>query len=191
MLVTFAFAAAPPSVPIAPGVRLPYLSLGTGSGMTRPGSNVTAAVALWLATGGTSIDTAYDYHDETAIARGIAASGAPTPTIITKIPCSSYADAAANIDSNLAQLNVRFTDVLLIHFPLCPSRDRLETWRALEDAQAAGKARAIGVSNFGIADLEHLRAHARKWPPAINQCSLSVGYHDDATITCVSRTARG
>lgn len=37
---------------------------------------------------------------------------------------------------------------------------RLETWRALEAAQAAGLVRAVGVSNFTIAHLKHLQAHA-------------------------------
>ena len=55
-----------------------------------------------------------------------------------------------------------------------------ETWAVLEEAQAAGQARSIGVSNFRIADLEMLAASA-KVRPAVNQCSHSVSYHDDAT----------
>jgi diketogulonate reductase-like aldo/keto reductase len=183
-----AAAASVPTVPISPGIRLPYISLGTGSGMLRPGSNVKAAVQLWLTVGGTAIDTAFDYRDESAVAKGIAASSAPAPFVITKIPCSTYAEAAANIDSNLAQLNVASTGLLLIHFPQCAGKGSTEeTWRALEDAQAAGKARAIGVSNFGIAELDALRQYARKWPPAVNQCSLSVGFHDDPTIECAAK----
>ena len=34
---------------------------------------------------------------------------------------------------------------------------RAETWRAMEAAQRAGKARAIGVSNFTVAHLEALK----------------------------------
>ena len=112
-------AISPPTVPIAPGVRLPYVSLGTGSGMLRPETNVTRAVQLWLASGGTAIDTAFIYHDEAAIAAGIASSPAPMPFIITKVPCSTYATATANIDSNLAQLHTSSTDLLLIHSPWC------------------------------------------------------------------------
>lgn len=181
-------AAAPPTVPISGGLRLPYIALGTGSGMIRPGSNVTAAVQLWLTVGGSAIDTAFDYHDELAIAKGIAAASAPAPFIITKIPCSTYAEAAANIDSNLADLGMPTTGLLLIHFPQCAvGGSAAETWRAMEDAQAVGKAQAIGVSNFGVAELDALRQSARKWPPAVNQCSLSVGYHDDPTIECARR----
>ena len=45
-----------------------------------------------------------------------------------------------------------------------------------------GKTKAIGVSNFGVSDLKALKSSARVWPPALNQCSLSVGYHDDQTM---------
>lgn len=46
---------------------------------------------------------------------------------------------------------------------------RAETWRAMEDAVAAGKVRAIGVANFSIQHLERLKQTATKWPPAVNQ----------------------
>jgi len=46
---------------------------------------------------------------------------------------------------------------------------RAETWRAMEDALRAGKARAIGVSNMTVAHLEALKERARIWPPAVNQ----------------------
>ena len=45
----------------------------------------------------------------------------------------------------------------------------------------AGKTRAIGVSNFNATELAALLETA-KTTPAVNQCSLSVGNHDDATI---------
>lgn len=173
-----------PTVNIAPGVNLPLLSLGTGSGMLKPAVDVTEAVRLWLISGGSAVDTAYDYGDEERIAKGIVAAGAGAPFVTTKIPCTSYAKAAAHINSNLQQLGTDFTDLLLIHFP-CRSPfvgSTADTWRAIEDALTAGKARAIGVSNFDVDDLHQLRKTARRWPPAVNQCSLSVGYHDDATI---------
>ena len=76
-------------------------------------------------------------------------------------------------------------DLLLIHSPRAwrggTGRCSVaETWAALEEAHAAGQARSIGVSNFRVADLERLAATA-KVRPALNQCSHSVSYHDDAT----------
>ena len=171
-----------PSVPIAPGTVLPLVSLGTGSGQH---ADVAAATKLWLSIGGRAIDTAYIYQDERAIARGIAQAKVPRDEIFitTKIPCGTYAKAAADIDSNLAQLGMQSVELTLIHFDRCWGRGSIsETWRALEDAQTAGKTKALGVSNFKKSDLESLRKTAKVWPPAVNQASCSVGYHDDVTI---------
>ena len=76
-------AAAPPSLPIAPGVSLPYVSLGTGSGIHHPGVNVTDAVTMWLRAGGAAIDTAYDYGTQRLIAKGVAAVYGPGTHIPT------------------------------------------------------------------------------------------------------------
>ena len=46
---------------------------------------------------------------------------------------------------------------------------RAETWRAMEHALSAGKARSIGVSNFTVAHLEALKRTAVVWPPSVNQ----------------------
>ena len=48
-----------------------------------------------------------------------------------------------------------------------------EVWRALEDAQKAGKVRAIGVSNFLKDDLENLIKNCRV-KPMVNQILLHI-----------------
>lgn len=45
---------------------------------------------------------------------------------------------------------------LLIHAPFGGKDARLGTWRALVEAQNAGKVRSIGVSNYSIKHLEEL-----------------------------------
>ena len=54
-------------------------------------------------------------------------------------------------------------------------------WRALEDAQAAGKVRVIGVSNFLRDDLENLLADCRV-KPMVNQILLHIGCTDAALL---------
>jgi diketogulonate reductase-like aldo/keto reductase len=49
---------------------------------------------------------------------------------------------------------------------------RLESWRLLEEPNAEGLARSIGVSNFLVRHLDELLAHASV-PPAVNQIELS------------------
>jgi len=117
-------------------VSLPYVSLGTGSGIHHPGVNVTDAVTMWLRAGGAAIDTAYDYGTQRLIAKGVAAAGPATtaPFLTTKVPSSSYEKAAAHIDADLSELGVAAVDLLLIHFPSLRMESTYDTWRALEDA---------------------------------------------------------
>jgi len=176
-------AAPAPTVTIAPGVELPMVVLGTGSGQH---GDVANATATWLSEsgGGVGIDTAYDYEDEGEIAKGIAGlpRGPPSALFIeTKIPCSTYAIAKLNIAYNLQQLQMKSVDLMLIHFQCRGKGSIADTWRALEDALSAGQTRAIGVSNFNASELAALLETAAV-TPAVNQCKLSVGAHDDVTI---------
>ena len=83
------------------------------------------------------------------------------------------------IDDNLQQLNTTSVDLTLIHFDRCPFGASISgTWKALKEAAASGKTKTIGVSHFSISELKALLPDT----PAVNQCSLSVRYHDDETI---------
>lgn len=174
-----------PTLTIAPGVELPQVVLGTGSGQK---GNVSAATALWLSgTAGVGIDTAFEYHDEPAVAAGIAASGKPRGSVFleTKIPCTTYAVAKTNIAQNLVDLKMEAVDLTLIHTTSSwgPGKcDLPGTWRALEEALAAGHSRSIGVSHFKQEHFEELRAAGATVVPAVNQAELSVVFHDDTTI---------
>ena len=111
--------------------------------------------------------------------------------ITTKIYCAGNASGAvAAIESDLQQLGLPQVDLVLIHRPTAypghpeqcqNAAQRAATWQGLEQALKAGKTRAIGVSNFNDTELGALLETA-KVPPAVNQCQLSVGSHDDATI---------
>lgn len=48
------------------------------------------------------------------------------------------------------------TDRVLIHAPYGGKEARLGTWRALVEAQKAGKVRSIGISNYGVHHLDEL-----------------------------------
>ena len=182
-----------PSVTVQPGLDVPMIVMGTGSG--QKGDVEDAATKWWSQAGGTGIDTAYGYHDEDGIAAGLVDVKPPRNKIFieTKIPCSDYATATAALSSNLVQLGLHTVDLTLIHFP-CSGHNAAtgnsETWRAMEDFQKAGKSTAIGVSNFAISDLEALAStvgpSGPRVVPALNQCKFSVVHHDDPTIAyCV------
>jgi len=77
-----------------------------------------------------------------------------------------YEGTAAALDRTLERLGTDYVDLYLVHWPI---RRLLEgTWRAMEDALADGKARAIGVSNFLEPHLDELFKIAEVMP-AVDQ----------------------
>ncbi|KAK7921706.1 NADP-dependent oxidoreductase domain-containing protein [Apiospora marii] len=66
-----------------------------------------------------------------------------------------------------------YVDLFLIHSPNCGgAENRKMLWQALERLHREGKAKSIGVSNFGIQHIEELKAFAEVWPPHVNQIEL-------------------
>jgi diketogulonate reductase-like aldo/keto reductase len=184
---TAAAAAAPfmPTVEIAPGIEMPALSLGTCCG-----SSPSVGLAPWLTAGGLGVDTAYDYSDQTVIARILASTGTKRESlfITSKIPagfggpkdCSGGAEQAmATVKTNLEQLNTTYIDLVLLHKPCHSAAENNALWKGLEQAKSSGLVRAIGVSNYKAKDLMALQGTV----PAVNQCLMSVSLHDDATIS--------
>ncbi|KAI9664845.1 MAG: hypothetical protein M1821_006293 [Bathelium mastoideum] len=65
-----------------------------------------------------------------------------------------------------------YADLFLIHSPHCGPQGRKTLWKALERAHKEGRAKAIGVSNFGVGHIEELKEYAEVWPPHVNQIEL-------------------
>ena len=156
--------------------------------------------SVWLSSGGRGIDTAFLYGDEQQRDVGLAIQESHVPRdelfVITKINCcptdrcSSFCakppfhtdalhavrNGSAMLAHSLALLNLRYADLVLLHFPCSDFNQTLRMYRALEAAHDQGRARAIGVSNFNASALQMLLAHARI-RPALNQNAFSVAGH--------------
>lgn len=121
-----------------------------------------------------AIDTAQAYHNEDAVGRAIAQCGIPRQELFltTKVWVSnaSYEKAKASIEASLNNLKTDYVDLLLIHQPF---GDYYGTYRAMEEAVRAGKARAIGVSNF-YPDRWIDLFHFCEIKPAVNQIETHV-----------------
>jgi 2,5-diketo-D-gluconate reductase A len=161
-----------PTISLSDGVEIPQLGFGV---FLVPPEETREAVEEALAVGYRHIDTAAAYRNEEGVGAAIRESGLPREEVFvtTKLWNSQqgHDSALRAIDKSLTRLGMDQVDLYLIHWPV-PSQDRyVETWRAFERIKQEGRARAIGVSNFRIEDLERLDAETGT-RPAINQVEL-------------------
>lgn len=107
------------------------------------------AVTKALHLGYRHIDTAAADFNEDEVGRAVRDSGIPRDEIFvtSKLWLQDYGyDAACKgIDASLKKLGLDYIDLYLIHQPY---GDVPGAWKAMEDAQKAGKIKSIGVSNM-------------------------------------------
>ena len=148
------------------GVKMPKLGYGV---YQTPPEDTERCVLEAIKIGYRSIDTAQAYGNEAGVGAAIQKCGMPREDlfITTKIWISNagYEKAKASIEASLKKLQSDYVDLLLIHQPF---GDYYGSYRAMEEAYKAGKARAIGVSNF-YPDRYLDIAHFAEIVPAVNQ----------------------
>ncbi len=177
--------------PLENGVQIPKLGLGTWFiDDDKAAEAVRAAVKLSYRL----IDTAQAYGNERGVGEGVRTCGVPRTELFvaSKVAAElkTYEAAAKSIDETLERMGLDYLDQMIIHSPQPWNEFRTEkryfeenraVWRALEDAQAAGKVKVIGVSNFLKDDLENLLDSCRV-KPMVNQILLHVGNTDFALV---------
>ena len=187
-------------IDIAPGLdfsRIVYGMWRVGDDADTSPKHVRAKIDACLAQGITTIDQADIYGGYTAEAIFGAAlkddrALRDRVEIVTK--CGIVVDAGrhagarvkhydtsrahimASLDASLVDMGTDHVDLLLIHRP-DPMMDHEETGRALDDAVASGKTRAVGVSNFRPWDVELLQS-AMSQRLVTNQIELSLSAHE-------------
>lgn len=153
------------------GVEMPIL--GYGVYQVTP-EECERCVSDALSVGYRSIDTAQAYFNEEQVGHAIRKSGIARGEIFltTKIWITNAGEgkAAKSIDESLRKLQTDYVDLLLIHQPF---GDYYGTYRAMEAAYKAGKARAIGVSNFYPDRFIDLAEHV-EIKPMVNQVETHV-----------------
>ncbi|KAL4985729.1 NADP-dependent oxidoreductase domain-containing protein [Aspergillus falconensis] len=142
------------------GYEIPILGYGVYQTPTNVAEDVTVEA---LKLGYRHIDSAAAYKNEKEVTAAIAKAGLPRSQVFltTKIPprANGYDAAKKSIEDSLKQANTDYFDLILIHAPYGGKDGRLGTWKALVEAQKAGKTRSIGVSNFGVHHLEELQSY--------------------------------
>lgn len=169
---------------LSDGVEIPIVGFGTWQ--MANDDNTADIIEHAINVGYRHIDTAAVYGNEESVGRGIQRAidkGVVTREelfITTKLwnDDQTYDLAKKALDDSLERLNLDYVDLYLIHWPN-PVKYRenwqeanAESWRAMEEEQAVGKIRTLGVSNFMPRHLKPLLESANVMP-TVNQIYLN------------------
>jgi len=167
------------NVDIGDGVQMPLLGLGTWQAR---GSAARDAVVRALELGYRHVDTATVYENEDQVGRAIAGSGVPREDVFvtTKLPPSRAGEERATLESSLAKLGLDHVDLWLIHWPP-GGKARPDVWARMIELRDEGLVRQIGVSNYGVEQLDELEAETGRMP-AVNQVEWGPALHDAAVL---------
>ncbi|MEU4727459.1 aldo/keto reductase [Streptomyces sp. NPDC023588] len=149
------------------GVEIPILGFGV---YQIPAEETEQAVTAALASGYRLLDTAAAYGNEEAVGRAIKKSGIPREElcVTTKLwiqDAPAEQNARRAFERSLARLGLDHVDLYLMHQPY---GDVYGQWRAMEELNREGLAKAIGVANFYPDRLVDLILN-NEITPAVNQ----------------------
>lgn len=171
------------------GVTIPCIGFGTWQ--TPNGEVAVSSVQHAIQSGYRHIDTAEAYRNEASVGEGIKRSGIDRGSLFLTSKLSTkehgYDTAIAAFEESLHKLGTDYLDMFLIHWPnpinvrSCWEEKLAETWKAFEDLYAAGKIRAIGISNFHPRHMDVLLKTA-KVLPMVNQIRLCPGDTADEIV---------
>ena len=167
------------SVPLSGAPAMPLLGFGTWQ---LRGKAAYEAVREALEAGYRHLDTATMYGNEAEVGRALRDSGVPRDDVFvtTKIPAERAGREAATLDASRKALGVDAVDLWLIHWP--PRRGRsVPMWQALLAERDAGRARAVGVSNYDVDEIDELIA-ATGQHPAVNQIRWGPALYDPKLV---------
>jgi len=169
-----------PEVDLGNGVAMPMVGFGT---WRLHGKQAYEAIRYALRAGYRHIDTATMYENEAEVGRAIADSGLDRRDVFvtTKLLPAHAARARAAMADSLRALGTGYVDLWLVHWP--PSRPALSPlWREFLEIRDEGLCRAVGVSNYGIGQVDELIA-ATGERPAVNQINWSPDLYDPEVLT--------
>jgi 2,5-diketo-D-gluconate reductase A len=172
-------AAAVPAVDLPGGVPMPMIGFGT---WLLRGKDGREAMRAALDAGYRHIDTATMYGNEADVGHVLASSGLARDEVFvtTKLPSGKAGRERATLAASLRALGTGYVDLWLVHWPP-PDRMLIPVWREFLALRDEGRARAIGVSNYSLAQIDRL-IKATGEAPAVNQITWSPGRYNAALL---------
>jgi len=153
---------------LADGSHMPMLGLGVWQ--VPNGPECVKAVRWALELGYRHIDTAQAYGNEESVGKALRESAVRREELFvtTKFYPGSR-DPAAEAEQSVKRLGLDQVDLYIVHWP---AGGPTWAWPGMERAHELGLARAIGVSNFNVAELGAVLT-AASVPPAVNQVQFN------------------
>jgi 2,5-diketo-D-gluconate reductase A len=172
-------AAAVPAVNLPGDIQMPMIGFGTWQLRGRAGRE---ALRSALEAGYRHIDTATMYGNEADVGHAVAASGLARDEVFitTKLPSGRAGRERATLAASLRALGTSYVDLWLVHWPP-PGRMLVPVWREFLALRDEGRARAIGVSNYSLAQIDRL-FEATGQAPAVNQIPWSPARYNAALL---------
>jgi diketogulonate reductase-like aldo/keto reductase len=167
---------------LSDGTQIPLLALGVWQ--IPNGPKCVQAVRWALELGYRHVDTAQLYGNEESVGRAVRESGIPRDGLfITTKFAPSRRDPAVEMEGSLRRLGLDYVDLYLVHWP---ERGATWAWRGMEEALRKGHTRSIGVSNYGVTEMDEVTRVA-EIPPVVNQIEFSPFEYRRALLDAADR----
>jgi diketogulonate reductase-like aldo/keto reductase len=181
------------------GLRMPKIGFGTWQ--ITDASEAYGATSAALACGYRHIDTARVYGNEESVGRAVRDSGIPRSEVFitSKLPAEikDAEEALASFETTMEAIGLDYLDCYLIHAPWpwhdigrdCAAGNKA-IWQAFEAIYRSGRAKAIGVSNFNVSDLEAILEDVQSGRWSTKSDSLSATRSRKSSTSAGAMTSR-
>jgi diketogulonate reductase-like aldo/keto reductase len=178
---------AEPAAALASG-PMPLLGFGTWQISNREAKQATAHA---LDAGYRHIDTATMYRNEEGIGKALDSAGLDRESVFvtTKLPPQHAGRERRTLQESLSKLRLDYVDLWLVHWP--PNGQAApQVWEQLVKAQQDSLARAIGVSNYSLRQIDELtkgtgvtpQVNQIRWGPPLYDPDMAAGLEQRGVV---------